>query len=448
MNKLAYCLLPAFLGAFLFFSCQKEKASDPVDSGIEAQVAHLRQVLHPLPTAPLDWADDALAFLDPSAQASVVALGEATHGTAEFFEAKFRIFRYLVERHGFKTFAFEADFGESLLIDQAIQEGRTADIEPLMGEVMHFWTWRTEEVRQLLEWMSEYNRGKAPAEKIHYVGVDCQYNTFHPGMLEGYLERTEAPFLISAREVLDEARLAADKGFGDYDDMAFAAYTERLTALRDSMQLYREVLIDRSGAPDFQLYYHFPEVIRQVSRVNFARQQQDNSRNYRDEYMADNTLWWLDRFAGEKIVLWAHNGHIADNRNYGRGGSQGRHLRNRLGGNYSILGFLFSTGSFTAVTQNADQFAGLNRQTITAPPLGNSINARFREAGEPAFAVSVAELDAEQHWRTAFLRGLQFFQVGAVFNNMPTDYYAGFVKTHYDWLIYFNETTASTIIQR
>ena len=87
----------------------------------------------------------------------MLGLGEATHGTSEFFNMKDRIFRYFVEEHGFRAFGFEMDFGESLIFEEYVQGGE-GDIEELMVKKMIFWIWRAEEVKQLLILMREYNQ--------------------------------------------------------------------------------------------------------------------------------------------------------------------------------------------------------------------------------------------------------------------------------------------------
>ena len=164
------------------FACKEDE--DPVDPVTASLLKTLDEELVPLSTDPMLWTNDELQFLDAVSDHAIVGLGEATHGSAEFFKAKHRMLKYLVENHGFKIFAIEADFGESILINQAVLNSDKSQIENLMKEKMHFWTWRTNEVRDLLYWMCDYNVGKAESEKVQYWGVDCQFNTFHPDMVK------------------------------------------------------------------------------------------------------------------------------------------------------------------------------------------------------------------------------------------------------------------------
>ncbi len=437
-------LILLFILTFLIiFSCNKLD-----DILLDAKTASLVQILdqelNPLTINPLSWNDDELQFLDPISDKSIIALGEATHGTAEFFKAKHRIFKYLVENHDYKIFAFEADFGESLLINEAVQRGGTSEIEDLMKTKMHFWTWRTEEVKDLLEWMCEYNLDKSEEEKVQYMGVDCQFNTFHPGMVKDYLRITKAPFFSSAEKILNEAETATKAGFTSYSTETFKNYLERIDALQDSIATHDNELIEASSEKEYQLNVRTLEVIRQVSEVRYY--QGDYSINYRDQYMAENTAWLHEYFDAKKIVLWAHNGHIANNSNYGGGGAMGNYLTRDFANNYAIIGFLFSRGSFTAIGQDGQQYTPLQEHVINMTPQINSINFVMSHSKEPVFSVKIVDLQKHSEWNEAFTNGIEYFQMGAVFNNKPESYYSVFNPAFFDYIIYFDKSTASVLL--
>lgn len=83
--------------------------------------------------------------------ARIVALGEATHGTREFFKLKHRLVEFLVAEHGFTTFAIEANWPECEAAIEYVMNGVGDPAVALAG--LHFWTWDTEEVLALIEWM-------------------------------------------------------------------------------------------------------------------------------------------------------------------------------------------------------------------------------------------------------------------------------------------------------
>ncbi len=197
------------LGLFLSLlvsSCTDKAEELQLNPEAEALVNILKDEMQVLSVNSLSWTDEDLRWLDPMAGKSVIALGEATHGTAEFFNAKHRIFKYLVENHGYKVFAFEADFGESIFINEAVQEGSTDQIDALMKSKMHFWTWKTEEVKDLLEWMCEYNKGLPESERVQYMGVDCQFNTHHPDMIMEYLDGKAIRLILGLTNTLQTRR--------------------------------------------------------------------------------------------------------------------------------------------------------------------------------------------------------------------------------------------------
>ena len=407
----------------------------------------LETEVNELSTNPLSWSNNELNFLDPLADKSIIALGEATHGTGEFFNAKFSIFKYLVENHNFKILAIEADFGESLIINDAIQRSATEEIEDLMKTKMLFWTWRTEEVKNLLEWMSEYNRGKPVEEKLQYLGFDCQFNTYHPDMVKEYLQSVGASFFSEAEQILKEAETATQAAFNSYAQESFEEYLGRIDSLKDQFTTNAAELIAASSEEAYELHLRLIRVIRQVSEVTYARVNNDFTTNYRDLYMAENTAWMYDNYNNRKIAVWAHNAHISNNPTYlGGGGAMGRFLTQEFGNSYSTIAFLFSRGSFNAVTTDNIDASDLIQHTINTAPRNNSINYLMSLSDSEVFSVEVEKLQEYQVWQSTFSNSLEYFDIGALYNNDPQNYYRVFNPIFFDFIIYFNRTSASKFL--
>lgn len=105
--------------------------------------------------------------------ARVVGLGEPTHGTREAFQFKHRLLEYLVERHGFTLFSIEANLPESYALNQYVIDGQ-GDPKALVGG-MRFWTWNTDEVLAMVEWMRGWNqRRPAGSKPLRFTGFDMQ----------------------------------------------------------------------------------------------------------------------------------------------------------------------------------------------------------------------------------------------------------------------------------
>lgn len=135
----------------------------------------LQQCTNPLKTTdPTADFDDLAPLVETLDGATVVGLGEATHGTREFFRMKDRIVRYLVTEAGLRLFALESNFAETLAINDYVTTGTGDPLDALAGS--YFWTWDTEEVLALIEWLRDFNEGRPADDQVKFYGIDMQYS--------------------------------------------------------------------------------------------------------------------------------------------------------------------------------------------------------------------------------------------------------------------------------
>jgi len=127
--------------------------------------------------------------------ARIVSLGEATHGTREFFQLKHRVIEYCVAELGFTMVAFEANYGDTLAVNDYVLNGKGSAAEVVAG--MGFWIWNTEEVVALVEWIRAWNI--AHDRKVTFYGFDMQTCLSAARHLLGYLHGV-APELAQASE--------------------------------------------------------------------------------------------------------------------------------------------------------------------------------------------------------------------------------------------------------
>ncbi|MEM1128818.1 MAG: erythromycin esterase family protein [Bacteroidota bacterium] len=113
---------------------------------------------------------DLQPLLDPLSKARVVAVGESTHGTRDFFQFKDRLWRFLVEEAGFRALAMEAGFAEAQAIDAYVTRGEGTAEEALEG--LGIGVWNTEEVLALIEWTRAYNDTVPVSERVRFYGID------------------------------------------------------------------------------------------------------------------------------------------------------------------------------------------------------------------------------------------------------------------------------------
>lgn len=453
-NKTKYIIiiLCVFL-QLLAYSC-KVKEEDSQDTPValteeqQQLVQELNQRLIPLDASPLELTDNDLSVLDSLRDAKIVGLGESTHGTKEFFQMKHRVFRYLVENYGHKVFGFEADFAESLYINNYITKGE-GDLRELMVNRMHFWTWKTEEVLQLLEWMREYNTGKAPRDQIHYYGFDCQFTTWQPDLILEYLERTLPGLRDMASPVLEEAKALTSSSYESMSEETYNAFQSQLGSLLDQLIADKDVLIANSSPDEYEINKQLLNTIIQAIIVRYQYFNDTDGTNSRDRFMAENAIWLADFFGRDtKITLWAHNAHVARDNSYSQIGAMGYYLNETLGDLYRVIGFAFSKGSFTAVGRDqSGNYTGNMTHEITAIPRDNSINFLFYWASHPDFVFRLDTIPAGSQWDNWLDTPRPFLTIGAVFNGDLSNYYLTLdIRGHYDWIIYFENTQASTLL--
>ncbi len=446
------CLL---LFGLIFISCKLENEGRPEgdDQLTEEQrllVQELNQWIYPLSSSPLTYPDNDLSFLDQLSNAKVVALGEATHGTKEFFQMKHRIFQYLVHYCQHRAFGFEADFAESLYFDDYICTGE-GNLEELMRTKMHFWVWRTEEVRQLLEWMREYNSTKVEDEKIHYYGFDCQFTTYHPELIQERLQPILPELWEAVAPVLEQVQNLTEWDYANMSGEAYITILTQLESLENQLLAYEDEIISFTSLREYEVLKQLFKTFRQSFIVIYYATIEPNRPFWRDKFMAENSLWIRDLFGTEaKVSLWAHNVHVANNDDYGGGKSMGYWLNEELGELYQVVGFSFSLGSFTAVgVDSQGNYTSPGTHEITISPRNSSINFIFHHAAHSNFAFHLDAVPVGSQWQAWLSSPRPMLGIGAVYADYPLAYYLTIdIQRHYNWIIHFDRTSASELIPR
>ncbi|MDX3798862.1 erythromycin esterase family protein [Streptomyces sp. AK04-3B] len=266
----------------------------------------------------------------------IVGLGEATHGTSEFFQLKHRLLEFLVEELGFSVLAMEASASAGPAVDAYVCQGVGDAAGVLAG--LGFWTWRTHEVLGMIEWMRAYNRGRPEERKVRFVGIDPQQCGDSLAVLGSFLRKV-APDreagLLSPLRVLAKAYPGSQPG-------------PQRRLVQDAEELLG--FLDGRGPGAADAIRHARILVQAADLVTRARQHTDPEQTVfaaRDRYMAEAVEELLSD-PSTKIALWAHNGHIGKGRSGGAVPSMGQHLHTRHGDAYYALGLLFGSGSFRA----------------------------------------------------------------------------------------------------
>lgn len=440
--------LPLFLLSILFLiGC----GSDEVEEVIEGEVISSEQQelidavnaeAFSLNEKPLEIRDTELTFLDEISNARLIGLGEATHGTKEFFQMKHRIFQYLVENHGYKAFVFEMDMAEAMIFNDWVQHRTDGDITALMREKMIFWTWRTAEVRTLLEWMRTYNNGKTEEEMIGFYGVDTQATIYNRDALVDIISKvdTEVANEISVR-TSDYMRMY-ELYSENYSDVTAIGIRESISFAKTEVELLVPKIEAALGIKEAMWALQLVRNMEQVETVIWGGER--NNRYFqRDLFMAENTSWLFNLLGDDtKMVLWAHNAHVANDSGYTIwGGSQGKYLKETYQDDYQIIGFTFSTGSFTAVEFNGP----LRSHTILEAPRQGSVNWLFSKADPVHFAIKTDPKNSTLNFWFQFSKSMMM--IGSGFNGNSDDFYREVpIQSHYNYLIHMDQTNNSELL--
>lgn len=315
--------------------------------------------------------DDLAPLADTVRGARIVALGEATHGTREFFQMKHRLLEYLVEKQGFTVFAIEANLPEARKVNDYVLHGTGDPAKALAG--LYFWTWNTEEVLAMIRWMRTYNLDPKHAHKVQFMGFDMQTTSVAWPNVVAYLQKVDPTYAATLP--------AKMSGFADSSiGMTWRSLVaDDRKVMRDGadavvarLDAQRSAYTARSSAKDWRFAREDARVVAQAANMFEGG---NGGSPVRDAAMAENVDYILSEEAkGEKVVLWAHNGHIADSP-----GWMGHHLRVAHGAEYRNIGFVFAEGSFQAIDQTGHG-QGLHEFTLGPAP-DTDVSTAFTRAG-------------------------------------------------------------------
>ena len=390
---------------------------DPKTSLSKNEIATLKKYIYPLRTYEPDGGNtkdfDVLKKL--TGNSKVVALGEVTHGSSEIFKMKNRIIQYLAANHGFDIFSIEGNMPEAYKVNDYTVRGQGDPKKLIAG--MYFWTWRTEEVLNMVEWMRRFNQ---PKQRIEFTGFDMQYyNGAVNELLEAFKGNDEATNKIDAlKKTLDELRTHAQQNRG----MLSVGYNEmkEIDTVISFLQKSIETLPKREWL--------------QQNIVIIQQYLGNSSGLWRDKCMADNFLWIKEHNPNSKFVIWAHNGHIMKTNQM-----QGYHLAQKLGDDYVTFGFTFYEGNYTA--------AGSKGLTSYDAQRGypGTLEYLLEQLNEPIFILDLKRIKSDKHKDTEWLtQRLAYRRVGAVGGN-PNEFFEGKITDDFDYLIFIKSSTPSVL---
>ena len=385
--------------------------------------------------------------------ARIVLLGEATHGTSEFYRMRARISRELIERKGFSFVAIEGDWPDAARIDHFVRHAEYAPSEWMAFARFPVWMWRNRDVRAFVDWLRAHNADIEPAKRVAFHGLDLYslYNSIRSVL--NYLDDIDPRSARIARQrygcltpwQADPATYGHAALTGDFQ----TCEREVVSILTDLMHKQRAY-----AEHDGERFLDAVQNARLVANAErYYRTMYYGSRaswNLRDSHMFETLKTLLD-FHGPKsrAIVWAHNSHVGDSaatEMSSRGEFNiGQLCREEFGGEAYAIGFGTDHGTVAA----ASDWDGDMEVKAVRPAVPDSYERLCHEAGVRRFLLHlrnpIAANLAEGLSRPRLERA-----IGVIYRpetELQSHYFQAVLPRQFDEYIWFDETQAVTPLQ-
>ncbi len=408
----------------------------------------LRDAVDPLPAVD---SPDFGAFFDRFANHRVVLLGEASHGSKEFYQARAAITRRLIENHGFNLVAVEADWPDADVVDRYVRHRPSARQPDPPFQRFPTWMWRNREMQTFTRWLLEHNASLPERDRVSFHGLDIYNLNDSISAVLAYLENVDP----------EAARLAR-------------ARYECLTPWQDDPALYgREVLSDRYKACEDQVVAQLRDLLGK--RLEYSRDDGERffdaeqnarliatgERYYRAMYHGGAESWNLrdgqmfetlqrlleQRGPDAKIVVWAHNSHIGDALATDMGGARGQINLGQLcreahGDQAALIGFGTDHGTVAA----ASRWNGPMQRMAVRPARDDSYESLAHRTGIERFLLDLRAGHHETLRHRLRPERLERF-IGVIYKpetERQSHYAKASLSAQFDAYVWFDATEAVT----
>ena len=409
------------------------------------------EAAEPLP----DLEDPAFgAFFDRFGACRVVLLGEASHGTSEFYRARAAITRRLIEQHGFNIVAVEADWPDAAAVDRYVRHRPADPASPPPFQRFPGWMWRNTDVAATIEWMRQHNRTiQDTARMTGFYGLDLYNMSGSIAAVLEYLDRIDPEAAAVARqrygcltpwqkEPTTYGRAALSAGYGTCQKGVVAQCQELLRRELEYAGQDRERFLD--AAQNARLV----AAAERYYRVMYYGGSE--SWNLRDTHMFE-TLGHLLEAKGpaSKAVVWAHNSHIGDARATEMGQVRkeiniGQLCRQRFGDAAALIGFGTHTGTVAA----ASDWGGEMEVKQVRPSHADSYERVCHDSGVASFLLDLRVRTHDALRRRLLESRMERF-IGVIYRpetELMSHYASASLPRQFDAYVWFDETTSVTPI--
>ncbi|MFO0618026.1 MAG: erythromycin esterase family protein [Polyangiaceae bacterium] len=423
---------------------------------IASEIPALRIAATPLVGA----ASDFDGLLERIGGRRIVLLGEASHGTHEFYRTRAEITKRLIEEKGFHAVAIEGDWPDAHRVHEFVA-GTSSDrdaVDALAGfQRFPTWMWRNADVVDFVDWLRAFNADRDPERRVGFFGMDLY--SLHASMAAvlAHLDARDPEAAARARERYacfdhygEDTQLYGLRAGLSLDPSCEQELTNQLVEMQSRLRRALE-----SPGPDA------PHVFSAMHNARVARNAEEYYRNMlggrvstwnlRDQHMVD-TLESLDEWIGRrggpaKIVVWAHNSHLGDARatDMAKSGewNVGQLIREKHGRDAFLVGFTTYEGTVTAA-RDWDEPA---EQRRVRPALAGSWEALFHEVETAPFV-----LFTDPGASPAALRAARLSRAIGVIYRPETErqshYFKSRIGEQFDAILHFDRTSAVQPLER
>ena len=391
---------------------------------------------------------DLSGLLDRIADARVVLLGEASHGTAEFYDMRARITRELIERKGFRIVAVEADWPDAAQIDHFVRDTRLEPTVEATFTRFPTWMWANRQVLEFVRWLRNHNsRFTSPSEAVGFFGLDLYSLYASIESVINYLEDVDAGAAAVARRRYGcltpwETDPAA------YGAMALSdrhrTCEKEVVAMLESLMQKRLRYADLDGRRflDAVANARLVKNAEQYYRIMYRGSRE--SWNFRDRHMFDTLMSLLDYYGSRaRAVVWAHNSHLGDAAATEMGArgetNVGQLCRECFGDGAYLIGFGTHQGTVAAAS---DWGASMEIKQVR-PSHARSYERLCHDAGLNAFLLPLR--DRRQRVVKELASPRLERAIGVIYRpetELQSHYFSASLPRQFDEYIWFDETRA------
>ena len=409
----------------------------------------IRNSAEPLP----DIDDDRFAaFFDRFGDARVVLLGEASHGTSEFYRARAQISKRLIAHHGFTIVAVEADWPDAATIDRYVRHRPQREGEQKAFERFPTWMWRNREVDSFIRWLRRHNNGRDYGEMAGFYGLDLYNMSMAMRAVIDFLDERDPELgrLASRRYGCLDPWAENPAAYGRHTLMEGYARCEVgvVEMLKDLLQKQVDCFAEecdewldaRSNArlvKNAEAYYR---VMYHGSAASW---------NLRDTHMFETLLHLLDaKGPNSKAIVWAHNSHIGNAAFTEMGQVRdelniGQLTKERFGSEARLIGFGTHSGTVAA----ADDWDEPMKIKVVRPSLADSYERASHDSRQPRFLLDLRPEEIGRDLRDALMEPRLERFIGVIYRpdtERWSHYSQCILPRQYDGWVWFDETQAVT----